>query len=169
MITTRSAGIEASRGHANRRIRRTPYGSWLPVVAAVSAVSLALAACGGGVSQDDVDKAVSEAVTQAQQQQTIQDLQEKLKKAKRDHTVHGAPTTSTGSSLLGEDCGDGVRVNENTSCPFARYVAEGYRAEGAGVIRAYSPVTNDTYAMSCESGDPAVCRGGNDAVVYIYD
>ena len=42
-------------------------------------------------------------------------------------------------------------------------------AEGPGVVRAYSPVTDETYAMTCEAGDPAVCRGGNNAAVYIYD
>lgn len=143
----------------------------LSVIAIALALTIGLAACGGDdVSQEDVDKAVSEAVSQAQQQQTIKDLQEKLKQEKRNDSVHGAPTgTSTGTSLLGADCGNGVRVNENTSCPFAGYVAEGYRAEGPGVIRAYSPATDDTYAMTCEAGDPAVCRGGNNAVVYIYD
>jgi hypothetical protein len=151
-----------------RSLRRTATRRWFPVVVAVSSAT-ALAGCGGGVSQEDVSNAVSQAVSQAQQQQTIKSLQKKLRSEKRHSSVHGAPTGTTGSSLLGTDCGNGVRVNSNTSCPFARYVAEGYRSEGPGVIRAYSPVTNDTYAMTCESGNPAVCRGGNDAIVYIYD
>jgi hypothetical protein len=148
-----------------------PNNRWLFLgVAVMCGLALSLAACGDDASQEDVDKAVSQAVSEAQQQQTIKDLQNRLKKEKRQDSVHGAPTDgSTGSSLLGTDCGNGVRVNGNTSCPFARYVAEGYRAEGPGVIRAYSPVTDDTYAMTCDSGDPAVCRGGNNAIVYVYD
>ena len=144
----------------------------LSAIAIAMTFMIGLAACGGdNVSQEDVNKAVSQALSQEQQQQTIKELQKKLRNERRHGSVHGAPTdgTSTGSSLIGSDCGDGVRVNEATTCPFARYVAEGYRAEGPGVIRAYSPATDDTYAMTCEAGDPAVCRGGNNAVVYIYD
>jgi hypothetical protein len=143
----------------------------LSVIAIVLTLMAGLAACGSDVSQEDVDKAVSQALSQEQQQQRINELQKKLRKERRHGSVHGVPTgsTSTGGSLIGSDCGDGVRVNEDTTCPFARYVAEGYRSEGPGVIRAYSPATDDTYAMTCEAGDPAVCRGGNNAVVYIYD
>ncbi|OBA61424.1 hypothetical protein [Gordonia sp. 852002-10350_SCH5691597] len=37
------------------------------------------------------------------------------------------------------------------------------------VISAYSPVTGMSYVMSCgPEGGVVACRGGNDAVVYVY-
>ncbi|SKX89407.1 Uncharacterised protein [Mycobacteroides abscessus subsp. abscessus] len=39
----------------------------------------------------------------------------------------------------------------------------------ARVISAYSPVTGLSYVMSCgPEGGVVACRGGNDAVVYVY-
>lgn len=61
-----------------------------------------------------------------------------------------------------------------TSCPFATAVrnafVEHYRDTDRldGTISAYSPVTGQTYSMSCtDDGDYVTCRGGNDAVVHI--
>ncbi|GAA3022628.1 hypothetical protein GCM10010528_00930 [Gordonia defluvii] len=60
-----------------------------------------------------------------------------------------------------------------TSCQFAAAVRDAYLAAGpkgqARTVTAYSPVTGQSYAMSClpERGI-VVCRGGNDAVVHIY-
>ncbi|MFT4201386.1 serine/threonine-protein kinase [Gordonia sp. (in: high G+C Gram-positive bacteria)] len=60
-----------------------------------------------------------------------------------------------------------------TSCPFAASVRDAYLAAGskgqARTVSAYSPVTGQSYSMSClpERGI-VVCRGGNDAVVHIY-
>lgn len=67
------------------------------------------------------------------------------------------------------DCGGGVAAgNSATSCPFARNVADEYRASGgASVIDVYSPVTGRTYTMSCVGAAPVVCSGGNGAVVRI--
>lgn len=71
------------------------------------------------------------------------------------------PTTPSG-------CGDGLSVNSVTSCPFARNVREAYQNSGGdSVIEVFSPVTGRSYTMSCTSGVPVVCRGGNGAVVYI--
>lgn len=65
-------------------------------------------------------------------------------------------------------CGGGVSVNGATSCSFAQNVATEYRSSGgASSIDVYSPVTHQSYTMSCSSGVPTVCRGGNNAVVYI--
>lgn len=64
-------------------------------------------------------------------------------------------------------CGSGLSVNDVTSCPFARRVRTAFEAEGASTISVYSPVTKTTYTMMCQSGVPTVCRGGNNAVVYI--
>lgn len=61
-----------------------------------------------------------------------------------------------------------------TSCPFADAVRNAYAASGANgsprTVSASSPVTGQTYSMSCvPSGtNVVVCTGGNDAVVYVY-
>jgi hypothetical protein len=76
------------------------------------------------------------------------------------------------------DCGGGLYVNGNTSCPFAHNVARQWRSadpQGAAsgaeswVINAWSPVTNQNYTMTClREGDAVICRGGNDAAVFFY-
>jgi hypothetical protein len=70
--------------------------------------------------------------------------------------------------MEGQNCGDGVFAGANTSCPFARNVRDGYFAvPGDSVeIDVFSPVTGQTYTMSCvRTGDRVTCRGGNNAVV----
>jgi len=73
------------------------------------------------------------------------------------------PPASTQST-----CGNGISVNSSTSCPFAQNVAEEYRSSGgSSLIEVYSPVTKTTFTMSCSGSGPVICRGGNNAVVYI--
>ncbi len=67
----------------------------------------------------------------------------------------------------------GVGTGTPTSCGFAVNVRAAYLAAGpkgqARVIVASSPITGDTYRMSCApEGGIVVCRGGNNAVVHIY-
>lgn len=61
--------------------------------------------------------------------------------------------------------------SEATSCEFAEAVRAAYaeQANGDGpvTIQAYSPVTNQSYEMTCEGDSPVICRGGNEAVVYL--
>ena len=66
-------------------------------------------------------------------------------------------------------CGGTVSAGGSASCAFALNVASAYYYSGGGTtsVQAYSPVTNQTYVMRCESGVPVVCRGGINAVVYI--
>ena len=63
-------------------------------------------------------------------------------------------------------CGGELSVGPNTTCPFAEDVRSAYESHGPGVVDAYSPVTNQTYAMSCSSGSYVVCTGGENASVY---
>lgn len=58
-----------------------------------------------------------------------------------------------------------------TSCPFAEEVRKSY---GANPVRnttvnipAYSPVTRETYDMTCSGDRLVTCTGGNNAVVYL--
>ena len=67
-----------------------------------------------------------------------------------------------------KNCGDNIYAGASTSCEFARNVRERYfSVPGDSVeIDVYSPVTNQTYTMSCvRVGDRVTCRGGNHAVV----
>ena len=58
-----------------------------------------------------------------------------------------------------------------TSCPFAREVARAYRARNEGeavtYITAYSPVTGETYDMTCDGIDTVRCSDGESALVYV--
>lgn len=58
--------------------------------------------------------------------------------------------------------------NGHTSCPFALAVAEAYHSRGNGSqpFRVTSPVTGGPYTMACSAAG-SVCRGGNDALVYL--
>lgn len=73
------------------------------------------------------------------------------------------------ASDLGTSCGGGVAVNSVTTCPFAKNVAAEYRASNSSSVSAYSPARDQYYDMTCTPGPPAVCRGGDDAAVYVDD
>ncbi|MCZ4653925.1 protein kinase [Gordonia amicalis] len=75
-----------------------------------------------------------------------------------------------GSAPCDATVGVGTSV---TSCPFAFAVRDAYFSAGQDrsprVVTAASPVTGQSYAMSCvPEGAIVACRGGNDAVVHIY-
>lgn len=77
-------------------------------------------------------------------------------------------TTQGGKATGMTDCGGGLSVNAATTCPFARNVAQAYSdSGGADVIDVYSPVTKQTYTMTCTGAMPTVCEGGNGARVEI--
>lgn len=104
----------------------------------------------------------------------------------RSGTVKSTPTSSTSGTVSGgggggsgggggqagragtgsSDCGDGVTAGPNTSCAFARNVVSAYEQTGGGTVEVYSPVTHQTYSMSCTSSPPHVCTGANNASVY---
>ena len=80
----------------------------------------------------------------------------------------GAPASAQPVSA-GTTCSPTVVAGPTTSCAFALNVAAAWldAPSGATAVDVQSPVTNKTYSMQCEQGNPTVCRGGNDAVVYI--
>jgi len=63
-------------------------------------------------------------------------------------------------------CGGGLAVGPHTTCAFAENVRSAYEANGPGTMVVYSPVTQQNYEMTCSTGTPIVCTGGNDASVY---
>lgn len=59
-----------------------------------------------------------------------------------------------------------------TSCEFSEevrfeYVSQPQRG-GTVTVNALSPVTGQTYTMTCSGSDVVTCTGGNNAVVYVY-
>lgn len=83
--------------------------------------------------------------------------------------VTGAPTASAdiycGKSSGGASVYSG---NAGTSCEFAMKTAEAYHAYGVGStpFDVFSPVTGQTYSMTCTVAG-SVCQGGNNALVYL--
>ena len=75
----------------------------------------------------------------------------------------GAPPPATAGRT---NCGGGIAAGPNTTCAFARNVVSAYRQTGGGTVQVYSPVTRQTYSMSCTSSPPHVCTGANNASVY---
>jgi len=63
-------------------------------------------------------------------------------------------------------CGNQLTVGTDTTCSFAESVRQKYDQQGPGTYEVYSPVTEKTYSMTCSSGAPVVCTGGNNASVY---
>ncbi|NMO03973.1 hypothetical protein HH308_22415 [Gordonia sp. TBRC 11910] len=78
----------------------------------------------------------------------------------------GAPASSQCDSTVGVG-------SSSTSCPFATAVRTAYLNSGAKgqsrQVSVVSPVTGQSYLMSCSpQGSAVVCTGGNNAVVVIY-
>jgi len=80
---------------------------------------------------------------------------------------------STGSAPIapvsgGTPCGDNVYAGPNTSCPFALNTRRAYDAAPGitATVTVYSPVTGQTYSMSCApAGNGITCSGANNASV----
>jgi hypothetical protein len=80
------------------------------------------------------------------------------------------PAPVTFSNCGGDAASGGISLNSVTSCPFAENVESAWNSSGAsgsGTVTAYSPVTEQTYAMYCTPNDTGyeVCTGGNNAYV----
>jgi hypothetical protein len=77
--------------------------------------------------------------------------------------------TGTGEDLsVGRTCADGTYAGPHTSCAFAINVHDAWtNAPGAAsTLQVYSPVTGQTYTMTCgPSRSGIVCTGGNNSYV----
>lgn len=66
--------------------------------------------------------------------------------------------------------------NKVTSCGFAvnvrdayvAYLAKQSGADSNVTLKVKSPVTKESYTMTCEGKGPVTCRGGTNALVYLY-
>jgi outer membrane murein-binding lipoprotein Lpp len=151
------------------------------VVLAIGA-SLLLSGC-SRTSQSDIDKAKAAGASEeaARQKQAsveadIQKLKKDLAEAKSQAATPSSAATSAAQTPVpraqaaqGASCGGNLSVGANTSCSFAFNVAAALSDAGGGsrTLSVYSPVTGRYYTMTCVAGIPTVCRGGNNAVVYI--
>jgi hypothetical protein len=86
--------------------------------------------------------------------------------ANRAEAVAAAASAAAAASTM-TDCGSDVFAGPDTSCPFALIVEQAWASAGNGDVTAYSPVTGLNYVMDCESSNPVVCTGGNNASVQI--
>ncbi|QZH61836.1 hypothetical protein K1X22_09080 [Mycolicibacterium farcinogenes] len=83
--------------------------------------------------------------------------------------AYSTPCTSGAGTLEFSNSAVG---SSQTSCAFAEVVRASYvtqpRRGGTIVINAYSPVTGETYRMTCTGSGVVTCKGGNNAIVYLY-
>lgn len=157
-----------------------------PVVVLAIGACLLLSGC-SRTSQSELEKAKAAGASEqaAKQKQAsvdadIQKLKEDLARAKAQAATPSAAATSPGQAPVapvapraqtaqGASCGGNISVAANTSCAFAFNVASELYDAGGGsrTLSVYSPTTGKYYTMTCVAGVPTVCRGGNNATVYI--
>ena len=152
----------------------------------------AVAACGGSdedsVSQEELEAATDEAAKEAREEaleeETLDELQDEVKELRETEegndsedgespdvpstggTAPAAPAGGVPSSA--ESCGSGVYAESGTtSCAFALNVASDYFSSASNTFESFSPATGEVYTMTCSGSPVAVCRGGNNAAVYI--
>ena len=166
-----------------------------PIVIAIFGVTVLLSGCSSdGTSKSDVAQAIqSAAQAQAQkdsikqQQDTQASLAAEVKKLTEDAAKAAAAKTAAANAAAAAavakaaaakaataksqitSCGGNLSAGANTTCAFAYNVENSYYQSGGGysTFAVYSPVTGLYYTMTCTPGVPTVCRGGNNALVYI--
>jgi cell division septation protein DedD len=155
---------------------------------AIAVVSILLSGCSQGASQDQVAQAQQSAAqaqaqkdTQASLSAQVQQLKDQAAQAEAAKTAaaqteaaktaaaKAAAATAAAAQPQTTSCDANVSAGANTTCAFALNVESAYYASGGGysTVSVYSPVTGLYYTMTCTPGVPTVCRGGNNAVVYI--
>lgn len=165
----------------------------MPRVASALLLVLCLAglsACGGGddgPSDQDLENARQEGRKEERERQELRELRRRTRELERQSRERrrsggGSSASASGGSSAGgssagrgddipdpvaggKSCGDGLRANANTSCAFAQNVRGEYGSNpGAGSIQVFSPVTGQSYTMSCyTAGGTVTCSGGNNA------
>jgi hypothetical protein len=141
-------------------------------------------ACGNDDAAEELahQRELREQRRQGAQEERLRQLERQLRQERRKtHRRNGngkndpaTPTTPTPTPTAPNppattSCGDGLSVGPNTTCAFAESVREAYLGSGGGdvTVEAYSPVTQQSYTMSCQARAPTRCTGGNNASVFI--
>jgi septal ring factor EnvC (AmiA/AmiB activator) len=167
-----------------------------PALIAITGVTILLSGCSAGASQSEVaqaQKVAADAQAQKdaikQQQDTQASLAAQVKQLKdqaaqaaaaqaaaaaaKAATAQVAAAQAAAAKVAAQaqmtSCDANVSAGANTTCAFAINVESTYYQSGGGysTFDVYSPVTGLSYTMTCTPGVPTVCRGGNNAVVYI--
>ena len=146
-------------------------------------VPLNAVAPGIGTSLNATDALASWAAGQARAQAKASQAAQQagVKQAAKTGAQQGSGSSGSGSSsgsssgsggsspaASSTDCGGGVMAGPNTSCPFALNVHQAWmQAPGVNnTVQAFSPVTNQTYTMTCsQAGSGITCSGANNASV----
>ena len=140
----------------------------MSLFAAILALACACAAGCGGPSQNEIDSARANAALEQKLRDQAAERERKLTSETTDTTAPVPSTSGSAAQLPGQQCNSAVSAGANTTCPFALNVASQYKGVGSNTpFPVYSPVTRQEYTMSCASGSPVVCTGGNNATVYI--
>lgn len=158
-----------------RRAMPRPHLGLFVAAMLVALPIVGVTACGDdGASQQEIEQAKREAAAQQKLKDKQAELEKDLRELKNQKGGSGSSGGSSsgggsGTTPSGTACGAGVTAGANTSCAFALNVARAYFDAGGGspTVSVYSPVTNQRYTMNCTAGAPTVCRGGNNATVYI--
>lgn len=135
-------------------------------------VAIPLAGCGGDsndntTQQESLQEQLRRARQEGARDQRIKQLEREIRQQRKSNATpapSSSPPPSSGASGS-TSCGGGLSVGPNTTCAFAEQVRAAYPGTGAA-FDAYSPSTGKVYTMSCTTGSPHVCRGGNNASVY---
>ena len=139
----------------------------MSLLAAILALACACATGCGGPSQDEIESDRANAALEQKLRDQAAERERKLT-SETAETIPAPSGSGSSSQLPGQQCSSDVSAGANTTCPFALNVASQYEASGSNTpFSVYSPVTDQDYTMSCASGSPVVCTGGNDATVYI--
>ena len=146
----------------------------LILLSCAAALLLPIAACGTEDNSDEVDEARRQGEKEGRNDARLRQLERELRKRERgdgrgggNRSPGGSPDPAPPSGSGGSrDCGGGLSANQSTSCTFARIVRDNYNDNPQTTVKAYSPVTNQAYTMTCTDGSPHVCTGGNNATVY---
>ncbi len=148
------------------------------LILSLGMLTLGLSACGS--SDEDLEKAREQGAEEykqkrdaAEQKRKQRELEKKIEKLEKERDKKKSSNSGSGSNSggysSGTSCGGGLSVGPNTTCSFAENVRSEWYSAGSGdvTIDVYSPVTGSTYTMRCSAGVTTVCRGGNNATVYI--
>jgi hypothetical protein len=141
--------------------------SRISLLAAILALACAFATGCGGQSQDEIESARANAALEQKLSDQAAERERKLT-SETAETIPAPSSSGSSAQLPGQQCNATVSAGANTTCPFALNVASQYNGAGSNTpFSAYSPATRREYTMSCSSGSPVVCTGGNNATVYI--
>jgi hypothetical protein len=151
-------------------VRYAAVRKGLALLAGIALLGAGSAACGNDSAEElERERELREERAEGAREERLRQLERRL----RDQERQGPPPSGGGSAppkppVSGAtSCGGGLSVGANTTCGFGENVREAYRSSGGdSTVTAHSPTTNQRYVMSCSSGSPHVCTGGNDATVY---